>query len=236
MSALFSAIKGIGQSAKEKSASLPDSSTKHVSDDAKQALLASTEIRPPQVSVIDQGKRKTPTVQEKDPQKGDDSLSGSFTNHNSDDPKHALLASIKSRKDGFTPRPTPSDGTPSRVEHTNNENDDPKQALLASIKSRRDSLSPKPTCSDGVPDRVKHINSTMGQKESRILLVNRMLSEAPASVKQGEPTDVYHYILYILFFDQYRFKSEKHCLLSYPVVHMQTFCKESHTRKQMIRC
>ena len=67
-----------------------------------------------------------------------------------------------------------------------NQKSDPKQALLASIKNRRDSLPSKPTPSDGVPDRVKHINKTMGQKESRILLVNRMLSEAPASVKQGE--------------------------------------------------
>ena len=67
-----------------------------------------------------------------------------------------------------------------------NQTSDPKQALLASIKNRRDSLPSKPTPSDGVPDRVKHINKTMGQKESRILLVNRMLSEAPASVKQGE--------------------------------------------------
>jgi len=65
-----------------------------------------------------------------------------------------------------------------------NQTSDPKQALLASIKNRRDSLPSNPTPSDGVPDRVKHINKTMGQKESRILLVNRMLSEAPASVKQ----------------------------------------------------
>lgn len=65
------------------------------------------------------------------------------------------------------------------------QNTDPKQALLASIRSRRESLPPK-LPPDGVPDRVRHINNTIGRKESRVLLVNRMLSEAPASVKQGE--------------------------------------------------
>ncbi|KAL3785154.1 hypothetical protein ACHAW5_000186 [Stephanodiscus triporus] len=59
----------------------------------------------------------------------------------------------------------------------------PRQALLASIKNRRNSLaSQRP--SDAVSDRIKHIDTNIARQESRVLLVNRMLSEAPASVKQ----------------------------------------------------
>jgi len=88
------------------------------------------------------------------------------------DSMNAVLNAIKdngSRKRDNSPGPT--------------QINDPKQALLASIKNRKDSLPSKPLA-DGVPDRVKHINNTMGRKVSRVLLVNRMLSEAPASVKQ----------------------------------------------------
>lgn len=63
----------------------------------------------------------------------------------------------------------------------------PQQALLASIKSRRDSLPSerRPIQSaDSVPERIRHIDTKIARKASRVLLVNRMLSEAPASVKQ----------------------------------------------------
>ena len=89
------------------------------------------------------------------------------------DPKQALLAAIKDKG-----------SKKSDKSHIPTQKADPKQALLASIKNRRKSL-PSNSPPDGVPDRVKHINNTMGRKESRVLLVNRMLSEAPASVKQG---------------------------------------------------
>ncbi len=68
---------------------------------------------------------------------------------------------------------------------TTNSNSDSRQALLASIKNRRGSLPSKPP-PDGVPDRIKHINNNIARKESRVLLVNRMLSNAPPSVKQGK--------------------------------------------------
>lgn len=63
----------------------------------------------------------------------------------------------------------------------------PHQALLASIKSRRDILPSerRPIQSaDSVPERIRHIDTNISRKASRVLLVNRMLSEAPASVKQ----------------------------------------------------
>ena len=134
--------------------------------------------------------RKTQIVQETDTmsallsaikdkgllEKGNASLSSSFTN--------GKLTSVKSAKDSFSP--TPSGGILSRAKHTNSKNGDPKQALLASIKKRRDSLS----------DSVKHANSAMGQKESHIMLVNRMLSEAPAGLKEGEPSDISLYVFF----------------------------------------
>ena len=60
-----------------------------------------------------------------------------------------------------------------------------KEKLLADIKSRRQSIPSKPPL-DGVSDRVKHINNNGERKQSRVLLVNKMLSDAPESVKQGE--------------------------------------------------
>ncbi len=98
-----------------------------------------------------------------------------ITTKSSNDPQQASLASIRNsrasparEKAGLSPRPKSSD---------------PKDALLASIKSRRESLPLKPP-PDGVAERVNHINNSMGRKESRILLVNRMLSEAPDAVRQ----------------------------------------------------
>ncbi|KAL3815366.1 hypothetical protein ACHAXA_000753 [Cyclostephanos tholiformis] len=64
-----------------------------------------------------------------------------------------------------------------------NMNTNPRQALLASIKNRRASFSShRPP--DAVSDRIRHIDNNIARKESRVLLVNRMLSEAPVSVKQ----------------------------------------------------
>ena len=65
-----------------------------------------------------------------------------------------------------------------------NTNTTPRQALLASIKNRNSSL-PSQRPADAVSDRLRHIDNNIARKESRVLLVNRMLSEAPASVKQG---------------------------------------------------
>jgi hypothetical protein len=71
------------------------------------------------------------------------------------------------------------------IPQNDNTTSSPRHALLASIKNRRNSLaSQRP--SDAVSDRIRHIDTNIARKESRVLLVNRMLSEAPASVKQGE--------------------------------------------------
>ena len=64
----------------------------------------------------------------------------------------------------------------------------PRQALLASIKGRRDS-PPSQRPPDSVSNRLRHTDTNIARKESRVLLVNRMLSEAPASVNQGESMD-----------------------------------------------
>ncbi|KAL9184842.1 hypothetical protein ACHAXT_002619 [Thalassiosira profunda] len=97
-----------------------------------------------------------------------------FVGQEKADPMNELLNAIKGRgsqKEEASPR----HASPKKV--------DPKQALLASIKNRRESLPVKPPL-DGVPERIQHINKTLQRKESRVLLVNRMLSEAPASVRQ----------------------------------------------------
>jgi hypothetical protein len=73
-----------------------------------------------------------------------------------------------------------SDHNPSFDNMDNN----PRQALLASIKNRKASL-PSQRPADAVSDRIRHIDNNIARKESRVLLVNRMLSEAPASVKKG---------------------------------------------------
>ena len=73
----------------------------------------------------------------------------------------------------------------------------PRQALLASIKNRRDSL-PSQRPPDSVPNRIRHIDTNIARKESRVLLVNRMLSEAPTSVKQGEVDGLCSYPLVVL--------------------------------------
>lgn len=87
------------------------------------------------------------------------------------DPMNALLNSIKEcgsqQKKQYSPGPSP------------------KEALQASIRNRRESLPLKPA-PDGVNDRIKHINDNTVRKESRVLMVNRMLKEAPSSVRQGK--------------------------------------------------
>lgn len=65
-----------------------------------------------------------------------------------------------------------------------NSSSKPHQALIASIESRRESLPSQHPPTDSVPERIRHIDTNIARKESRVLLVNRMLSEAPASVKQ----------------------------------------------------
>lgn len=94
-------------------------------------------------------------------------------------PMNAILHAIKDRGAQMSENPGMSD----RV--ATSSNSDSRHALLASIKNRRGSL-PNNHPPDGVPDRIKHINNNIARKESRVLLVNRMLSKAPPSVKQGE--------------------------------------------------
>ena len=92
------------------------------------------------------------------------------------DPMNALFNAIKKRGSQKS-----NNSIPSQLSSQNQMN--PKQALLESIKGRRESL-PVKSPADGVSDRVRHINDNTGRKESRVLLVNRMLSEAPARVRQ----------------------------------------------------
>lgn len=110
--------------------------------------------------------------------------SSSFQPHvghlNKGNPMNAILNAIKDRGAQLS---DDSPGIAPRV--TTSSTDDSRQALLASIKNRRDSVPNKPP-PDGVPDRIHHINNNIARKESRVLLVNRMLAKAPPSVKQGE--------------------------------------------------
>lgn len=93
------------------------------------------------------------------------------------DPRNALINEIKKKdsqneKQDLHPK---SEREPSS-----------KDKLLASIKDRRKSQTAKSAPDAAVSDRVRHINTNTGRKESRVLLVNRMMNEAPDSVKQGK--------------------------------------------------
>jgi hypothetical protein len=87
-------------------------------------------------------------------------------------PMNAILNAIKDRGAQLS-EDTPDNGVPA------SSNSDSRQ------ENRRGSLPNNPP-PDGVPDRIKHINNNIARKESRVLLVNRMLSKAPPSVKEGE--------------------------------------------------
>ena len=97
------------------------------------------------------------------------------------DPMNALFNAIKKRGSQKS-----NDSIPSQLSSKNQMN--PKQALLESIKGRRESL-PVKSPADGVSDRVRHINDNTGRKESRVLLVNRMLPEAPVKGVTYQKTD-----------------------------------------------
>ena len=90
-----------------------------------------------------------------------------------------MLAAIK----GNTPSQKGSDDAMPGSSSANKRNDDPQQALLASIKNRG-TIGESPA-HDGVTARGARSNTKSGRSESRILMVNKMLSEAPANVKQG---------------------------------------------------
>lgn len=94
------------------------------------------------------------------------------------DPMNALFDAIK-KKGGSQKNTIP--GLPRSPQRQKSQ----KDKLLADIKSRRQSIPSKPP-PDGVSDRVKYINNNGERKQSRVLLVNKMLSDAPESVKQGE--------------------------------------------------
>jgi len=99
------------------------------------------------------------------------------------DPMNALFDAIK--KKGSQKNTIP--GLPRSPQRQRSQ----KEKLLADIKSRRQSIPNKPP-PDGVSDRVKHINNNGERKQSRVLLVNKMLSDAPESVKQGEFDSIIH--------------------------------------------
>ena len=113
-------------------------------------------------------------------------VDGSSTNNNPDqwiDPARAAVQKINNiGSHGSDQQESSSSELESKSKSSN-----PHQALLASIKSRRDSLPSerRPIQSaDSVPERIRHIDTKIARRASRVLLVNRMLSEAPASVKQ----------------------------------------------------
>ena len=121
-------------------------------------------------------------------------LSTTFSTQESN-PMNAILNAIKDRG------AQSSEGAPPGIANkiTTISNSDSRQALLASIKNRRGSLPNKPP-PDGVPDRIKHINNNIARKESRVLLVNRMLSNAPPSVKQGKTAGCHPYLFCLFHF------------------------------------
>jgi len=94
------------------------------------------------------------------------------------DPMGAVLAAIK----GNTPSQKGSDDAMPGSSSANKRIDDSQQALLASIKNR--GIIGEPPTHDGVTVRGARSNKKSGRSESRILMVNQMLSEAPANVKQ----------------------------------------------------
>ena len=60
-----------------------------------------------------------------------------------------------------------------------NNSDESRSALFAAIKSR----SETPV---GVTNKVRTINTNTQRRESRVLMVNKMLKEAPANVRNGK--------------------------------------------------
>jgi hypothetical protein len=56
---------------------------------------------------------------------------------------------------------------------------DARSAMFAAIKSRNE----RPV---GVTNKVRTINTNVQRKESRVLMVNKMLKEAPANVRDGK--------------------------------------------------
>jgi hypothetical protein len=74
------------------------------------------------------------------------------------------------------PKLSPKKSTMSR---TSMGNDDSRSALFAAIKSR----SETPV---GVSNKVRTINTNTQRRESRVLMVNKMLKEAPANVRNGK--------------------------------------------------
>ena len=93
------------------------------------------------------------------------------------DPRNALINEIK-KKD--------SQNEKQDLHQKSEREPSSKDKLLASIKDRRKSQTAKSAPDAAVSDRVRHINTNTVRKESRVLLVNRMMNEAPDSVKQGK--------------------------------------------------
>lgn len=101
------------------------------------------------------------------------------------DSMSAVLAAVKERAAS-----QPGNGAAMSSSSTNKKSSvGPQQALLGatSVFGAQTSAPPsEPPAPDKFSDRVNHTKKETGRKESRVLLVNRMLSEAPANVKQGE--------------------------------------------------
>ena len=74
------------------------------------------------------------------------------------------------------PKLSPKKSTRSRASMGN---DDSRSALFAAIKSRNETPV-------GVTNKVRTINTNTQRRESRVLMVNKMLKEAPANVRNGK--------------------------------------------------
>ena len=88
--------------------------------------------------------------------------------------KSKTVNGADSRASSLRAKLSPKKSTRSRAS-----NDDSRSALFAAIKSR----SETPV---GVTNKVRTINTNTQRRESRVLMVNKMLKEAPANVRNGK--------------------------------------------------
>lgn len=93
-------------------------------------------------------------------------------------PQVGLTDRVKSKTVNGADKPklSPKKSTRSRASMGN---DDSRSAMFAAIKSRNETPV-------GVTNKVRTINTNTQRRESRVLMVNKMLKEAPANVRNGK--------------------------------------------------
>ena len=163
---------------KEKSKSVPqrekDKENQVNALPTKKPLLKASSLQP-QVGLTDKVKRvnkadsNASSVARAKPKLSPKKIN-SLASSNNDDPRSAMLAAIKSRNE-------PSKKTNPLAPPSSN--DDSRSAMFAAIKSRNETPI-------GVSNKVRTINTNVQRRESRVLMVNKMLKEAPANVRDGK--------------------------------------------------